>query len=106
MMLVPKPSYGRRIPKRSDRGKFKKMIRKQAYERDNGQCQICLSPGTELHHCMFKSRGGRGVLTNALTLCSECHREIHQDNSLAEYWIDVYADRYGPDFYKDEWDHD
>lgn len=104
MNPVPKPSHGRRIPKRGDRGKFSKDVREQAYERDNGQCQICGGRAEELHHTMFKSRGGRGVLNNSLSLCHDCHRQIHQDNSLADYWIDVYADRYGSGFWKDEYD--
>lgn len=102
--MVPKPNHGRRVPKRSNRNNFTKSVRRAAYERDNGQCQICLSKGTEIHHCYPKGRGGRGVLTNALTLCSLCHRRIHADNSLLDYWINVYTDRYGAFFWEDEHD--
>jgi len=103
---APKPKHKRRKPKQSSRGDFSKETRMDAVERDQGMCQQCLGQGEELHHVMFKSRGGRGVLTNALTLCSSCHRKVHMDAELTDYWIDVFADRYGPEFYKDEFDYE
>lgn len=104
MIGVPKPNHGRRVPKRSQRNNFPKSVRREAYERDGRRCQQCGGVGTEIHHCMPKGRGGRGVLTNALTLCSPCHRRVHDDNELLDYWINVYTDRYGDGFWKDEWD--
>lgn len=104
MIGVPKPEHNRRVPKRGKRNNFPKSVRKQAYERDNGRCQICNGKGEEIHHCQPRGRQGRGVLTNALTLCSNCHRRIHADNELMDYWIDVYTDRYGAFFWEDEHD--
>ncbi|RDW17607.1 hypothetical protein CWR48_13905 [Oceanobacillus arenosus] len=104
MAAIPKPNHKRRVPKRVNRGKFNKETREKVNDRDRGLCQQCGQVGTEVHHVMFKSRGGRGVFTNALTLCNGCHIQVHKDNELADYWIDVYTDRYGPNFYKDEWD--
>lgn len=104
MIGVPKPQHKRRVPKQSSRNTFPKSVRKAIYERDNGKCQVCGGIGTEIHHVMFRSRGGRGVETNGLTLCHTCHSKIHQDNELAEYWINVFADRYGPNFFRDEYD--
>lgn len=101
---VPKPSYSRKAPKRGQRGKFSEAVRQAVMERDRGVCQQCGQAGSEIHHVMFKGRSGRGVLTNALTLCQPCHVRVHRDNDLAEYWINVYTDRYGPSFYKDEYD--
>lgn len=101
---VPKPNFKRRVPKRSERGKFSRAVRAQIADRDNGLCQMCLSKGTEIHHVFFKSRGGRGVFTNGVTLCQPCHRKVHDNGELTDYWIDVFTDRYGPSFYKDEWD--
>lgn len=105
MGAVPKPNFPRRIPKKSERGNFSKEIRERVHEKSNGICQQCKSnPGEEVHHVMFRSRSGRGVETNALFLCHMCHSHVHADNELAEYWINVYTDRYGPRFYKDEYD--
>src|SRR5690625_2721056 len=82
LQAVPKPKYRRRIPKRVDRGKFSRDTRQKVLLRDNGACQQCNGIGTQLHHCMPKGRGGRGVYTNALTVCNDCHTQIHKDNSL------------------------
>lgn len=101
---IPKPVHRRRVPKRGERGKFDAKTRQKIWERDNGLCQMCFSPGTEIHHVKFRSQGGRGVFTNGLTLCQSCHRKVHDDRELAEYWISVFVDRYGADFYKDEYD--
>ncbi|GGB43446.1 hypothetical protein GCM10011409_21320 [Lentibacillus populi] len=104
MTVVPKPQHKRRIPKRAKRGEFSKEVRQQVYERDRGLCQQCGRRGEEIHHVKFKSRGGRGVFTNGLTLCHLCHKKVHMNGELTEYWLDFFTDYYGPDFYKDEWD--
>lgn len=104
MIGVPKPNHKRRVPKRSARNSFPSYVRKKIYERDGGRCQQCGGIGTEIHHVVFRSQGGRGVETNGLTLCTPCHRRVHDNAALADYWIDVFADRYGPNFYKDKYD--
>lgn len=100
-MQFPKPTFERRVPKKSDRGKFDKKTTAMIIERDQGICQNCLNTGSEIHHVMYKSRSGRGVFTNGLTLCQHCHRKVHESAVLTDYWINVFADRYGSDFYKD-----
>ena len=103
-MQVPKPSHKRRVPKQSKRNEFSSKVRKEILNRDNGQCQMCLGKGEEIHHVFLKSRGGRGVFTNGLSLCHNCHRRVHDDNGLIDYWIDVFTDRYGHGFWMDEYD--
>jgi hypothetical protein len=60
-------------------------LRRQAYKRDDYQCRNCGSKGgnrgnTELHahHVVPRSRGGNDTLSNLVTLCSTCHRQIHE----------------------------
>lgn len=103
-MQVPKPSFKRRAPKKSKRGNFSKKVREQIQERDSGQCQQCGQPGHEIHHVKFKSQSGRGVYTNGLTVCSGCHRQIHDNNLLAQKWRNYFKDRYGPEYFKDGYD--
>src|SRR5690625_2311512 len=103
-VLFPKPKHKRRSPKKSKRGHVSEGVRQQIYERDNGLCQQCGKQGSEIHHVKFKSRGGRGVLTNGLTLCQLCHKEVHMSGELTDYWLTVFVDRYGPNFFKDEYD--
>lgn len=101
---VPKPVRKRSKPTRKQRNNFSQKVRQEIYERDNGLCQECGRPGTEIHHCVFRSQGGRGVFTNGVLLCSDCHRKVHQLRELAEKWRNIMEERYGPDYYKDEWD--
>ena len=103
-MLYPKPKHKRRIPKQSKRNEFSPKTRNKILEKDNYQCQMCKGKGEEIHHVFLKSRGGRGVFENGLTLCHNCHRKVHDDNELIEYWIDVFTDRYGWGFWMDEYD--
>lgn len=101
---VPKVTYKRRKPTRRKRNAFSYKVKQQIYERDNGLCQQCGAPGTEIHHVKFRSQGGRGVVNNGLLLCADCHRKIHQVRKFARKWQEVFEERYGQDYYKDEWD--
>jgi|SRR5690625_3974099 len=101
---APKRPYKRRKPVRRKRNNFSKKVRQEVYEENNGLCQQCGGIGTEIHHVYPRSRGGRGVKTNALLVCHDCHREIHQNNDLLNDWIRHYKSFYGDDFYKDRWD--
>lgn len=104
MMQFPKPKFRRSVPKRGKRGKFSDETIKAILVRDQGLCQQCGKVGQEIHHVKYKSQSGRGVFTNGLTLCQPCHRKIHTDAELSDYWVNVFVDRYGPDFYKDIYD--
>lgn len=101
---VAKPKHKRKSRKRAERGKFSKMIRDEIKEECTGLCQECFSRGCHLHHVMPKSRGGRGIKTNALLLCNDCHKRVHADNARLKHWIEVYRERYGKNFYKDKED--
>jgi len=101
---VPKNPYRKRKPTRRNRNNFSKKVREAIYERDKGLCQECGRPGTEVHHCVFRSAGGRGVFTNGVLLCSRCHMKVHQVKSLADKWRNVMKERYGDGYWKDEWD--
>ena len=102
--MFPKPKHKRRIPKRGKRGEFGKEVRQAIYERDNGLCQICNIQGSEIHHVRFKSQSGRGVYSNGILLCTLCHIKVHRDYDLAESLRQRMIERYGNDYYKDEYD--
>lgn len=101
---VPKITYKRRKPIRRKRNNFSQKVRKDIYNRDDGKCQQCGDVGTEIHHVKYRSQGGRGVTTNGLLLCSDCHRIVHQDRNLTLDWQRHFESMYGKDYYKDEWD--
>nr|BDD46679.1 hypothetical protein 19 [Bacillales bacterium] len=102
---VPKPSFKRRKPKRSKRNDFSPSVRKQIRSRDGELCRVCEAErANQIHHVYPRSRGGRGVYTNGLSICNVCHAEIHADNELMKDWQEIFEQRYGSDYYKDQWD--
>lgn len=47
-------------------------------ERDNSRCGVCgRGDRTEQHHIDFKSKGGKNIPNNIVTLCFECHNKQH-----------------------------
>lgn len=101
---VPKVTKQRYKPKKSKRGEFSKQDKQKINERDNGLCRVCYKPAEQIHHVKFKSQNGRGVYTNGLSVCQVCHFDIHQSSKKTKQWQYYFAEMYGPDYYKDEWD--
>jgi 5-methylcytosine-specific restriction endonuclease McrA len=102
---VPKPSFKRRVPTPAKRNEFSTTVRHKIDKRDGKYCQECGDPNApEMHHVMPRGRGGRGVETNGMRMCTPCHDLIHEDAELMKKWQGIYEWRFGPDYYKDEWD--
>lgn len=57
--------------------------REAILHRDNYNCQLCGKKHTllEVHHIIWRSRGGSDDEDNLITLCHDCHSKIH-DGSL------------------------
>lgn len=105
LRAVPKPNHKRRIPKRINRGKFNRATREKILLRDNYSCRVCGTRATQIHHVRPKGSGkGRGVFTNGMAVCNDCHADIHNDVSKLEFWQSVFEKMYGENYYKDEWD--
>lgn len=53
--------------------------RAHALDRDNYTCQCCGKKHVrlEVHHIIFRSKGGSDELDNLITLCEKCHSAIH-----------------------------
>lgn len=99
---VDKPSHKRRVKKRADRTKFSKMVRDAVKEHFNHTCQMCGGKGIHCHHVQPKGSGvGRGVFTNALLLCNNCHKQVHADDALLRHWKEVFRKKYGPLYFMD-----
>ena len=62
---------------KADDERLYKRTRKWAIERDNGLCVLCQAPATEVHHILFRSRGGDSRLSNLACLCRACHNMAH-----------------------------
>jgi predicted HNH restriction endonuclease len=51
--------------------------------RDGWRCFYCnSSQNLHPHHITFKSQGGPDELWNLLTLCMNCHRDVHDGKLL------------------------
>jgi hypothetical protein len=60
-----------------------KYLRQEVLERDNYICQNCgiqykeMSQFLHVHHKVYLSEGGKNEVSNLITLCKECHFELH-----------------------------
>lgn len=102
--MIPKPNFKRRKPSLSSRGRFSKKVIAEIIDRDDGLCVVCLSEAVDIHHVKFKSRGGRGVFTNGICICRNCHDKAHSSAAEAKRLENMMVEKYGNDYYKDEWD--
>jgi 5-methylcytosine-specific restriction endonuclease McrA len=54
-------------------------LRQQVLRRDGWRCQSCgTMSNLEVHHKQFRSHSGDDSEDNLITLCTECHFEIHR----------------------------
>ena len=53
--------------------------RAHALDRDEYTCQYCgkKNKRLEVHHIIYRSNGGSDDLDNLITLCEDCHKDIH-----------------------------
>lgn len=55
-------------------------------ERDDYACRLCGyygksgTPATQVHHIIFRSRGGTNDPSNLICLCLSCHEKAHGRN--------------------------
>jgi 5-methylcytosine-specific restriction endonuclease McrA len=60
-----------------DREAYQQVCR-QVLQRDGWRCQQCGSrTNLQVHHILLRSQSGDDIEENLITLCSECHDEIH-----------------------------
>jgi len=95
-------------PSKADRGEFPRKVISELIEEAGGACQSCRNnPDTTTHHVMPRGRStspGRGVKTNGLRLCWQCHDRIQTNEEELQQWINYFGLKYGPRFWYDEQD--
>lgn len=71
------------------RTKRYKDWRTKVFRRDRFKCQICDKVGgyIEAHHIKLKSKHPEltFLISNGITLCGKCHKDIHSDDSYKKY---------------------
>ena len=61
-------------------GKTSKKMRDEVLNLDRRRCQHCgCMHGLHVHHVVYRSLGGRTVISNLICLCKKCHGLIHDD---------------------------
>jgi 5-methylcytosine-specific restriction endonuclease McrA len=54
-------------------------LHRQVLERDTWRCQICgCMQNLQVHHLEFRSHSGTDEEHNLITLCAQCHNEVHR----------------------------
>lgn len=106
MPPVPKPNkHKRKVPTQGQRGKFTPQTIQAIYSRSGGICEYCHSKkATDIHHVVSKARFGRNNFTNGIHICRDCHNQAHKNEEVMQDMIRIYEQKYGKNFYKDEWD--
>ncbi len=52
-------------------------LRQKVFARDDDRCRHCRAlRGLHAHHVIWRSRGGKTVLDNLITLCARCHGHL------------------------------
>ena len=55
------------------------LLREQVLQRDGWRCQRCgRSKDLHVHHLVKRSELSDDTLDNLITLCSSCHRQLHE----------------------------
>jgi len=52
-------------------------LRKKAYKRANGKCEMCGAPACSVHHVKYPKQYAEDSLQNLVVLCEKCHRLSH-----------------------------
>lgn len=58
--------------------KYKKFFRYTADE--YVPCLVCNAPAVDIHHIIFRSKGGTDDMENLASLCRHCHDTVHFKN--------------------------
>lgn len=102
--MYQKKTYKKRLPSRVSRGRFSPKSIVEILERDGHACFICYGEPDDIHHCKYKSNGGRGVTSNGVAICRGCHDDAHSDGKVRKYLEDQMIEMYGIYYYMDEYD--
>lgn len=56
-----------------------RQLHRQVLDRDDWRCQVCGAlSNLEVHHKEFRSHSGHDSEKNLITLCTACHRNVHE----------------------------
>lgn len=74
----PRPRLLRKREAKATQARQWAELRRRVLRRDGGKCRVCrFAKAFEAHHVVFRSLGGKDVARNLISVCRECHRDIH-----------------------------
>jgi len=95
MAPIPKPlpRYVEKLTAKRDKAANMRRVRVAVLARDKGRCRCCGAKGMDLHHVLYRSRGGKDTESNLVTVCRQCHAAIH-GHALTVYGEDAASVRF------------
>lgn len=69
--------------KRRNRDKDYAERRTQVWERNEGRCERCAAPMTDIHHIAGRGGADPHALTNLAGFCRACHEWVHANPAAA-----------------------
>lgn len=88
------------MPRLKRKTDIPETVREAVLERDSYDgapcCIYCGAPKSiELHHVVSRGRGGMGIESNLVCLCSRHHRELHNGSgAVKQFCIEYLSSRY------------
>ena len=73
-MRIEKPRKKRKKSLRID-----KLVRASVIDRDEGLCQVTGHQAEEIHHILYRSRGGNNSAYNLISLSRYMHEQVHKN---------------------------
>ena len=92
-LAKPIPRYVEKLAAKRDKAANMRRVRVAVLARDKGRCRCCGAKGTDLHHVLYRSRGGKDTADNLVTVCRQCHEAIH-GHALKVYGDDAATVRF------------
>jgi hypothetical protein len=56
-------------------------------------CEVCNNKAVDIHHIVFKSRGGKDEIDNLQALCRECHDKAHSHEFSVKMLQSIHYDK-------------
>lgn len=79
------PAFIRTSPRKAAKNRVKaanyRKVCAEVDTRDLGHCRVChcfCAPYVHHHHIVFRSQGGKDTTENLITVCTQCHADIHE----------------------------
>lgn len=81
----PRPHVLTKMDKAVEKARNWRKVSAFVRKRDKGKCRACRKPGSEVHHIVYRSHGGKDEAGNLAIVCIQCHKLIHAKVLLVSF---------------------